>query len=86
MTNTKKPVSLEDLTLQRVLMATLADVNLRCLEIVSEISSNGRIATPDFVVRILLQRYCVREFRDLRVGDICDTPALFLLIEIHQKV
>lgn len=67
-------------------MAAVADVNFRCLEIVSEISSNGRMVTPDFVVRILLQRYCVREFRDLGVGDMCDIPALFLLIEIHQKV
>lgn len=82
----KKLLNLEDLTPLLHLMAAVADVNFRCLEIVSEISSNGRMVTPDFVVRILLQRYCVREFRDLGVGDMCDIPALFLLIEIHQKV
>lgn len=67
-------------------MAALSDVNLRCLEIISEISCNGRIAALDFVVRVLLERYCVCEFRDLGVGDMRDIPALYLLIEIHQKV
>ena len=66
--------------------AQLDGVNLRCIEIIDEISSRGRLATVEFVQQVLLQRYCVREFKDLGVGSMRDIPALFLLIEIHQKV
>ena len=66
--------------------AQLDAVNLRCIEIIDEILSIGRFAAVEFVLQVLLQRYGVSEFKDLGVGNMRDIPALFLLIEIHQKV
>ena len=66
--------------------AELEAVNSRCIEIVNEISSMGRLATAEFVQQVLLQRYGVSDIRDLGVGNMRDIPVFFLLIEIHQKV
>jgi hypothetical protein len=64
----------------------LSVVNSRCLEIIDEIASSGRLATVDFVLQVLLQRFGVVDFSQLNVGKITDVPSLFLLLEIHNKV
>jgi hypothetical protein len=64
----------------------LSVVNSRCLEIIAEIASSGRLATVDFVLQVLLQRFGVVDFSQLNVGKITDVPSLFLLLEIHNKV
>lgn len=64
----------------------LSVVNFRCLEIIDEIASSGRLATTDFVLQVLLQRFGVVDFSQLNVGKITDVPSLFLLLEIHNKV
>ena len=61
-------------------------VNSRCLEIIAEIASSGRLATVDFVLQVLLQRFGVTNFSQLNVGKVTDVPSLFLLLEIHNKV
>jgi flagellar motor switch protein FliM len=61
-------------------------VNQRCLEIIKEIVNDGRLATVEFVVQILLQRHRVSDFSNLNVGDISDIPCLLLLLEIFRKV
>jgi hypothetical protein len=61
-------------------------VNSRCLEIIAEIASSGRLASTDFVLKVLLQRFGVVDFSQLNVGKITDVPSLFLLLEIHNKV
>ena len=61
-------------------------VNSRCLEIIAEIASSGRLATVDFVLQVLLQRFGVSNFSQLNVGKVTDVPCLFLLLEIHNKV
>ena len=66
--------------------AALDAVNDRCLEIIGEIASNNRLATVDFVLQVLLQRYNVSDFWNLGVGSMRDVPSLHLLIEIYQKV
>jgi hypothetical protein len=69
------------------LTAAQCSLNLRCFEIVQEISSSNQfIVTLEFVIQILLQRYGVADFRDLNVGNIREIPALILLTDVHQKV
>ena len=64
----------------------LTIVNLRCLEIIAEIASSGRLATVDFVLQVLLERFGVVDFSQLNVGKVTDIPSLFLLLEIFSKV
>ena len=61
-------------------------MNQRCLEIIKEIVSDGRLATVEFVVQVLLHRHCVSDFVSLNVGTISDIPSLLLLVEIYRKV
>jgi hypothetical protein len=62
-------------------------VNVRCIEIIKEIAASGHcLATSEFVVQILLQRFGVSDFRDLNIGNIRDIPVLLLLADVHQKV
>jgi hypothetical protein len=61
-------------------------VNQRCLEIIREIVDNGRLATVEFVVQVLLHRHRVTDFSNLNVGNISDIPSLLLLVEIYRKV
>jgi hypothetical protein len=61
-------------------------VNQRCLEIIREIVDNGRLATVEFVVQVLLHRHRVADFSNLNVGNISDIPSLLLLVEIYRKV
>lgn len=69
------------------LTAAQRSLNLRCFEIVREISSSNQfIVTLEFVIQILLQRYGVADFRDLNIGSIREIPALILLTDVHHKV
>ena len=61
-------------------------VNSHCSEIIDEIVNNGCLATTDFVVGVLLDRYRVDSFHDLNVGSMNDIPVLALLSEIFRKV
>ena len=61
-------------------------VNQRCLEIIKEIVNDGRLATVEFVVQVLLHRHRVSNFTSLNVGNISDIPSLLLLVEIFRKV
>ena len=61
-------------------------VNSHCSEIIDEIVNNGCLATTDFVIGVLLDRYRVESFRDLNVGSMSDIPVLALLSEIFRKV
>lgn len=63
-----------------------ATVNQRCLEIMVEIVHDGRLATVEIVLQVLLQRHQVSEFANLNVGVISDIPSLLLLVEIFRKV
>ena len=61
-------------------------VNSHCSEIIDEIVNNGCLATTDFVVGVLLDRYRVDSFRDLNVGSMDGIPVLALISEIFRKV